>query len=404
MFANERRIYKSEVRARAERAMAARLSRVRVVFVFVRFARTQPPAGMSQANLNGGYALLHRIRSSYLGDERPYQAFLQTLIKFRNKQFSAEEVVHKFSLLFYDRPYLLEGKDGLESFVPKTCKPPKRSTWFDWKPSVHHRFSSESFRLFVRTLLMCEYKSRFNPPEPKMRRWRLSDEGDSSDSDSDDSSESDSETESSTVVEKESGTLRADQIPDCWTGAKADRVLSAFEKMSLELKPKDEEYCWADTKIKRESKVVKEEVESRGKRGRGEERDYTNTPRESPSPPPSFNKRRASARITAKVNRGIIYNRYRSLQSPDGAHGGRMRMTRSMSTVDDELPPKQGKVLVLIRDATKMSPLCSERIGLHSLPANCIEKIIAHFAVQEGNAELNVIRETLMKSLIKKSY
>jgi hypothetical protein len=251
---------------------------------------------------------------------------------------------------------------------------------------------------------MCEYKSRFNPPEPKMRRWRLSDEGDSSESDSDDSSESDSETESSTVVEKESGTLRADQIPDCWTGAKADRVLSAFEKMSLELKPKDEEYCWADTKIKRESKVVKEEVESRGKRGRGEERDYTNTPRESPSPPPSFNKRRASARITAKVNRGIIYNRYRSLQSPDGAHGGRMRMTRSMSTVDDELPPKQGKVLVLIRDATKMSPLCSERIGLHSLPANCIEKIIAHFAVQEGNAELNVIRETLMKSLIKKSY
>jgi len=371
-----------------------------VIFVVA----VQVPAGMTQANLNGGYALLHRIRSSYAGDERPYQAFLQTLIKFRNKQFSAEEVVHKFALLFYDKPYLLEGKDGLESFVPKTCKPPRRSTWFDWKPSVHHRFSSESFRLFVRTLLMCEFKSRYNPPEPKTRRWRLSDEGDSSESDSDDTTDSDSETESSTVVEKESGTLRADQIPDCWTGSKADRVLSAFEKLALESKPMDEEYCWADTKVKRESKIVKEEVESRGKRGRGEERDYTNTPRESPSPPPSFNKRRASARITAKVNRGIIYNRYRSLQSPDGALGGRMRMTRSMSTVDDELPPKLGKKLVLHRDAAKMSPLCSERIGLHSLPANCIEKIIAHFAVQEGIAELNVIRETLMKSLIKKGY
>ena len=35
----------------------------------------------------------------------------------------------------------------------------------------------------------------------------------------------------------------------------------------------------------------------------------SSTPRESPSPPPSFNKRRASARIIAKVNRGIVYNR-----------------------------------------------------------------------------------------------
>lgn len=356
---------------------------------------------MMKANLDGGYALLRRIRASYVDDERPYQAFLQTLIKFRNKQFTAEEVVHKFSLLFYDKPYLLEGKDGLENFVPKTCNPPKRSTWFEWKPSEHHRFSSETFRLFVRTLLMCEYRSRFNPPEAKTRRWRLTDGDDSSDSD-DDSSESDSETESSTVIEKEPGTLRPDQIPPRWIGPSHERVLSAFEKLSLESKPMDEEYCWADTKIRRESKMIKEDAESRGKRGRAEDRDYTSTPRESPSPPPSFNKRRASARITAKVNRGIIYNRYRSLHSPGGTVGLRMRMTRSMSTVDEDVPPKPGRKLVLNRDVSKMSPLCAERIGLHSLPANCIEKIIAHFAVQEGTAELNVIREALMKSLIKK--
>lgn len=356
--------------------------------------------------MNTGYALLRRIRSAYADDDKPYQAFLQTLIKFRNKQFSAEEVVQKCALLFYDKPHLLEGEDGLETFVPKTCKPPKPSSWFSWSPAVHHRFGSESFRLFVRTLLMCEFKSRVNPPEPKMRRWRLT-EGDSSESDSDDySSSEESETESSALPEKEPGTLRADQIPDRWTGKPEERVLSAFEKLTLELKPMDDEYCWSDTKAAREAKANKDEIESRGKRGRAEERDYSNTPRESPSPPPSFQKRRASARIVAKVNRGIVYNRYRSLNSPDGMGRGRMRMTRSMSTVDNDRPEKPGRKLEFKRDPSKMSQFCAERVGLHSLPANVVEKIIAHYAVQEGVAELNQIRESLVKSLAKaaKSY
>ena len=67
-----------------------------------------------------------------------------------------------------------------------------------------------------------------NPPEPKMRRWRLTD-GDSSESDSDDySSSEESETESSQQVEKEPGTLRPDQIPSRWVGEEKDRVMSAF--------------------------------------------------------------------------------------------------------------------------------------------------------------------------------
>jgi hypothetical protein len=357
--------------------------------------------------LNTGYTLLRRIRSAYAHNDKPYQAFLQTLIKFRNKQFSADEVVQKCSILFFDKPYLLEGEEGLAMFVPKTCKTPERSSWFSWTPAVHHRFSSESFRLFVRTLLLCEMKSRMNPPEAKMRRWRLTD-GDDSESDSDDYTSSDeSESESSTAPVKEPGTLRDDQIPDYWRGEKHARVLSAFEQLTLELKPKDEEYCWADTKAAREAKESKDDVESRGKRGRAEERDFSAAPRESPSPPPSFNKRRASARIVAKVNRGIVYNRYKTLASPLGLLGrGRMRMTRSMSTVDNDLPPKLERKLVLTRDEHKLSPLCSERTGLHSLPANVIELIIAHYAVQEGNAELNLIRESLVKSLAKpgKSY
>ena len=362
---------------------------------------TQETDENRSATLLSGQDLLKRIRAQYASDDRPYQAFLQTLIKFRNKQFSAEEVVQKCAILFYDHPQLLEGENGLATFVPKTCKPPTRSSWFEWSPAVHHRFSSESFRLFVRTLLLCEYKSRLTPPEPKMRRWRLTD-GDSSESDSDDYTSSDeSESESSTVIEKESGTLRPDQIPDRWVGKIHDRTLSAFERLTLELKPKDEEYCWADTKAAREAKESKDAIELRGKRGRGEERDFTTTPRDSPSPPPSFNKRRASARIVAKVNRGIVYNRYRSLASPDGISRGRMRMTRSMSTVDDTLPAKPDRKFLINRDEGKMSPLCAERIGLHSLPAVALEKIIACYSAQEGVAELNQIRESLIKSLIK---
>ena len=114
--------------------------------------RAQESNARRSASLHDGQELLKRIRQKYAADERPYHAFLQALIKFRNKQFSAEEVVQKCAILFYDQPEVLEGEDGLATFVPKTCHPPKRSSWFDWSPAVHHRFGSDNFRLFVRTL------------------------------------------------------------------------------------------------------------------------------------------------------------------------------------------------------------------------------------------------------------
>ena len=56
---------------------------------------TQETDENRSATLLSGQDLLKRIRAQYASDDRPYQAFLQTLIKFRNKQFSAEEVVQK---------------------------------------------------------------------------------------------------------------------------------------------------------------------------------------------------------------------------------------------------------------------------------------------------------------------
>ena len=44
-----------------------------------------------------------------------------------------------------------------------------------------------------------------------------------------------------------------------------------------------------------------------------------------------------------------------------------------------------------------MSPNCAERIGLHSLPADVLRRVIAHYSVQEGKAELNQIREIVTK-------
>lgn len=76
-------------------------------------------------------------------------------------------------------------------------------------------------------------------------------------------------------------------------------------------------------------------------------------------------------------------------------------MTRSMGTVDNDLPAKKNVNLTISRDESKMSPLCAERVGLHSLPANVIELIILKYATQEGDAELNQIREFLVKSLTK---
>ena len=64
------------------------------------------------------------------------------------------QVIKNVATLFYDQPDLLHGKDGLEFFVPKTCKPPQPSQWFQWTVKTHNRFGRVSFRVAVRMLLL----------------------------------------------------------------------------------------------------------------------------------------------------------------------------------------------------------------------------------------------------------
>lgn len=46
----------------------------------------------NQPTIGGGYNLLKRIRKVYSHDERPYHAFLAILIRFRNADFTTEQV------------------------------------------------------------------------------------------------------------------------------------------------------------------------------------------------------------------------------------------------------------------------------------------------------------------------
>ena len=83
------------------------------------------------------------------------------------------QVIKNVATLFYDQPDLLHGKDGLEFFVPKTCKPPQPSQWFQWTVKTHNRFGRVSFRVAVRMLLLCEKRSRSQPPDLTKRKVRL---------------------------------------------------------------------------------------------------------------------------------------------------------------------------------------------------------------------------------------
>ena len=74
------------------------------------------------------------------------------------------QVIKNVSTLFYDQPDLLHGRDGLEFFVPKNTSPPQPSQWFSWTPQTHNRFGRTSFRVAVRMLLLCEKRSRNQPP------------------------------------------------------------------------------------------------------------------------------------------------------------------------------------------------------------------------------------------------
>jgi len=369
----------------------------------------------NQPTINGGYNLLKRIREIYSKDERPYKALLTMLIKFRNQETTTDEVVKNIGALFFDHPELFTGPDSLEFFISKNTAKPKRCQWFDWAPNKHFAYQSPAFRLIVQTFLLCEMRHRRKPPD--LRQIRLDGhQMDSSDEDYDSDEEESSESEEEEKKEKESGTLRDDQIPERWDEEKnGPRILSRFEKLTLEQKPQDEEFCWLDTKAVREKKAKEAEMRKENKRGREAERlsREAGLPDDSDrelSPPPPEGKARKSKRIVEKIQKGIIYDKYKHLHSPIMSPGRRKNGRMSLlgggggiygCSVPNDIVPKKNVKLHLNRDLETQTKEQKERPGLHSLPLNCVELILKHYAKIEGTEELTAIRNKLIKNLEK---
>jgi len=331
-------------------------------------------------------------------------------------------VIKNVSTLFYDQPELLHGTDGLEFFVPKNCAPPKPSVWFEWTPGAHARYGRVSFRVAVRMLLLCEKRSRSQPPDLTRRKVRClgdSDDGSSSEYSSSES-ESEYEDENGNMVkkEKEPGTVDEDKMPPIWDQV-TERVLGEFEKMTLKIEPMTDDQCWEDATAQKEENERVADALGRGKRAKP---DPTESPPESPPPPGGGQQRsRKSKRIIAKVNRGGQMQSYKHLIS--GRHlymgtkeeraeksakkgrgrksliGGMTGSVAAMSTLKPDAPLIEGAKVTLVRDPKEMSLI--QRPGLHQLPENCMERIIFFLAQAEGKEELHAQREALMKSLGK---
>ena len=331
-------------------------------------------------------------------------------------------MIKNVSTLFYDQPELLRGKDGLEFFVPKNAAPPRPSIWFEWSPQAHARYGRTSFRVATRMLLLCEKRSRVQPPDLSKKRVRIErpegadDDGDdsSSYSSSEEESSSDEEDGKDGVKDPTRGRVDENKIPPIWDGVTA-RVLSEFEKMTLAIAPMDDDACWEDALSQKEENKAVAEAASRGKRAKPE----SDSPPESPPPPNGAAPRsRKSARIIAKVNRGATYTSYKHLMSGrgtgiTGGRGKRMSLTGggrggnltggvgAMSTLNPEAPLDENARLVFKRDPKTMSLLAADRPGLHQLPPEVMERILFFLAQAEGKEELRAQREALMKSLGK---
>lgn len=335
------------------------------------------------------------------------------------------QVIKNVSTLFYDQPELLRGKDGLEFFVPKNASPPKPSIWFEWSPQAHARYWRTSFRVAVRMLLLCEKRSRVQPPDLSKKRVRVERPEGARGSDGNSSSEYSSSEEESSSDEEDGkdggkdpslGRVDDNKIPPVWDGVTA-RVLSEFEKMTLAIEPMDDDACWEDALSQKEENKAVAEAAGRGKRVKPE----SDSPPESPPPPNGAAPRsRKSARIIAKVNRGATYTSYKHLMSGRGTgitggsgRGKRMSLTgggrganltggvAAMSTLNPEAPLDENAKIVFERDPKTMSLLAADRPGLHQLPPEVMERILFFLAQAEGKEELRAQREALMKSLGK---
>jgi hypothetical protein len=326
------------------------------------------------------------------------------------------QVIKNVSTLFYDEPELLHGKDGLEFFVPKNCPPPKLSPWFQWSPATHHRFGRTTFRVAVRMLLLCEKRSRGQPPDLTKKKVRL-DSASTNESSEGSSSEEDSSDDEDDGP-KDQGRVDPDKMPPIWDQLSA-RVFSEFEKLALCMEPMTDDQCWEDSFAQKEENDRNADATARGKRSKPE---ADTSPPDSPPPPGGAPRSRKSARIIAKVNRGGTHMSYKHLnggrgrgtgiRGSEGGEGrlkgkpGRMSLTKGltkgvagMSTLSPDLPPMEGVELKLVRNPKEMSLL--QRAGLHQLPPNCMERILFFLAEAEGKDELKAQREALIKSLGK---
>ena len=334
-------------------------------------------------------------------------------------------MIKNVSTLFYDQPELLRGKDGLEFFVPKNANPPKPSIWFEWSPKAHRRYGRTSFRVAVRMLLQCEKRSRAQPPDLTKKKVRVERDGsdgtaESSSWSSEEETSSDEEDgggEKGNVKDPDRGRVDENKIPSIWDGV-TKRVLSEFEKMTLDIAPMSDDQCWEDALSQKEENKQIAEANGRGKRAKPE----SDSPPESPPPPNGAAPRsRKSARIIAKVNRGATYTSYKHLMSGRGTgvageargRGKRMSLTgggrggtltgsvSAMSTLNPDAPLDENAKIVFDRDPKTMSLLAADRAGLHQLPPECVERIFFFLAQAEGKDELKAQREALMKSLGK---
>ena len=129
------------------------------------------------------------------------------------------------------------------------------------------------------------------------------------------------------------------------------------------------------------------------------------------SPPPPEGKTRKSKRIVEKIQKGIIYDKYKHLHSPIMSPGrrrnnGRMSLLGGGGgihgcSVPNDIVPKKNVKLHLSRDLETQTKEQKERPGLHSLPLSCVELILKHYAKIEGTEELTAIRNKLIKNLEK---
>ena len=87
------------------------------------------------------------------------------------------QVIKNVATLFYDQPDLLQARTASSFSSQRRVNPRGHPQWFQWTVKTHNRFGRVSFRVAVRMLLLCEKRSRSQPPDLTKRKVRLIGEG-----------------------------------------------------------------------------------------------------------------------------------------------------------------------------------------------------------------------------------